>query len=164
MSSRAFKQLMPSLLDRLTDDQPRERTEALAAWSMSMHRYREAVLRDLRWLLNSTRQPADHPLYAYSEAPSSVLNYGIRDIAGLTVGAVSAAALETEIRQAILDFEPRILPSSLVVTVTSLLEAHQSGRMEVHIAGTLWAEPLPEYVELRSEFHLETGVVEVHDA
>ena len=72
--------------------------------------------------------------------------------------------LERAIRQAILDFEPRILPESLQVA-----RARDGQRWTTttssacEISGQLWAQPLPLELLLRTEIDLETGQVEVAD-
>ena len=76
------ERLQPSLLDRLTDDQPSNPSEGRDARVIDIRRLREIIQRDLSWLLNTTNNdgwidPARHPL-----AARSVLNYGVRDVAG----------------------------------------------------------------------------------
>jgi len=149
----------PSLLDRLTDEQPQYKRETSQGWSMSMHRYREAVLRDLRWLFNSARQTESHPMYQYSEIPTSVLNYGMRDFTGLSAGTVSRDAIEREVAEAIRRYEPRILPETLSVVLVSTTEDLEQGRLVLELHGQLWASPLPEHLQVKTEFQLESGVV-----
>jgi len=47
------ERLQPSLLDRLTDDEPHSQQEPRDKRVLSMHRLRESVLRDVSWLLNA---------------------------------------------------------------------------------------------------------------
>ena len=53
------ERLQPSLLDRLTDDQPTELRESLDARVLNKQQLRAAVLRDLSWLFNTTRAEPD---------------------------------------------------------------------------------------------------------
>ena len=55
---RAQDRLQPALLDRLTDDEPEGRVEALESRVINRTRLRELVLRDLAWLFNTT-QPGE---------------------------------------------------------------------------------------------------------
>ena len=48
------ERLQPALLDRLTDDNPESQVEPREMRVMSRNRMREAVLRDLSWLFNTT--------------------------------------------------------------------------------------------------------------
>jgi type VI secretion system protein ImpF len=45
--------LLPCLLDRLTDDEPTSRVEGRAQRTISVSRFKDGVLRDLRWLFNT---------------------------------------------------------------------------------------------------------------
>ena len=63
----------PSLLDRLTDDQPEQRQESREKRVLSPSRLRECVRRDLSWLLNTTQLGALQDLEAHPEVARSVL-------------------------------------------------------------------------------------------
>ena len=47
-------QLLPSLLDRLTDQEPKRRKEIKQDYVFNLPQYRQAVLRDVLALLNTT--------------------------------------------------------------------------------------------------------------
>jgi type VI secretion system protein ImpF len=47
--------LQPSLLDRLTDEEPDQPQESREKRVLSLNRLRESVLRDLAWLFNASR-------------------------------------------------------------------------------------------------------------
>ena len=102
--------LQPSLLDRLTDLNPGARTDTLEERVISLRRLRESVIRDLEWLLNTGCLEISGDLGDYPEVRKSVLNYGVPDILGISAGQKDLVAIERQIRQAILDFEPRLLP------------------------------------------------------
>ena len=55
----AKDRLYPSLLDRLTDEEPLKRSEPAEARMASMGRLRESVLQDLNWLFNATQMDVD---------------------------------------------------------------------------------------------------------
>jgi type VI secretion system protein ImpF len=67
--------LQPALLDRLTDDAPASQLETDDRRVMSKSQMRQAVLRDLGWLLNSV-QSLGRDADAYAELGTSVLNFG----------------------------------------------------------------------------------------
>ena len=65
------ERLQPSLLDRLTDEEPAQSQEARNRRVLSIQRLRECVLRDVAWLLNTTNLAQKdlaetHPLVAQS--------------------------------------------------------------------------------------------------
>jgi len=156
--------LQPALLDRLTDltpDNPREADEHRV---MSKQRLRQAVLRDLSWLFNST-QPRGEWAAEWPMLASSVLNFGLPALSGQRVSKLDITQLERDIRRAILDFEPRILPETLVVKAletASVLDTHNM--IDFEIRGHLWAQPVPLEILLRTKLDLEAGQVQVRDA
>src|SRR5688572_27881835 len=104
------ERLQPALLDRLTDDEPEKTHEPLERRVMSKRQLRQAVLRDLAWLFNTTRLEALTDLSHAPAARRSVVNFGLPALSGRPATAIDVTTLERAIRDAILDFEPRILP------------------------------------------------------
>jgi len=153
----ALERLVPCLLDRLTDDEPRRRKEGRDQRVISPRRYIEAARRDLKWLLNAGAKPSNEAIYDYPEAVKSVLNYGVPDLCGLTASGISPEEIARRLRQAILAFEPRILRSSLVVQVYVQPEAMGPTAVSFEIAGELWAQPAPEAFYVKTDVDLETG-------
>ena len=152
----------PSLLDRLTDEAPGA-AGGRGAFS-SLSELRRSVLRDLTWLFNTTQLFDDESAEAWPQVRKSVLNYGLPPLAGTHASSIDFPRLERALRQAIIDFEPRILPDSLRVRAVvrpSQLDHHNV--IGVEIQGHLWAQPLPLDLLVRTEIDLETGRVEVSD-
>jgi type VI secretion system protein ImpF len=155
------ERLQPSLLDRLTDDAPDKRTESREERVLNLSQLRASVMRDIAWLLNTVQLSASQDLDAFPEVAHSTLNYGIPDLAGSSAAGRNVKELERAIRQAVLDFEPRILNDTVRVTVRL-----RPGEMNRHalafiIAGELWAQPVPLSVFLKTEVDLETGAATV---
>ena len=120
----SLEHLQPCLLDRLTDDVPGSAQESRAQRVVSHQRYRQGVLRDLEWLLNTGAPlPEDgrFKLRDFPEAQKSVLNYGMRHIAGLT--APNMDVLCREMMEVIRVFEPRIDPATLSVAGSTIAPA-----------------------------------------
>ncbi|TFW31976.1 type VI secretion system baseplate subunit TssE [Massilia horti] len=146
------ERLQPSLLDRLTDLEPDKAVEARERRVLSLRTLRESVLRDLAWLLNTTN------LLSVSDTPrlphlaNSVLNYGMPDISGIAIAGLDLADLERAIRQAIWDFEPRLIRNS--VNVRALSGEAQHNKIMFEIEGDLWAQPYPERLYLKTEIDL----------
>ena len=159
----ARNRLQPALLDRLTDDAPGERDESDAYRVMSKAQLRQAVLRDLGALFNAV-QPLGSDGDAYPLLADSVLNYGLPALSGQLASKLDVHLLERAIRQAILRFEPRILPETLQVRAVeagSVLDTHNV--IEFEIRGHLWSQPVPLEILLRTQLDLEAGQVEVRD-
>jgi len=155
------ERLQPSLLDRLTDDEPGRATESREERVLSPARLRESVRRDLSWLFNSTHLQAMRDLREFPWVARSVLNFGIPDVTGRTVAGLDTAGLEQTVRQAILDFEPRLLRPSLRVRLVMDEQQMNHNALAFDIEADLWAQPLPLRLYLRTAFDLESGRVEV---
>jgi type VI secretion system protein ImpF len=156
--------LQPALLDRLTDDEPDKRTEAPEAATMSRTRLRQAVLRDLAWLLNATNIESEVDLSSYPAVRNSVANFGVEALSGRRVADVDWQELELAIKEAIVAFEPRVLPSTVDVrgiTTTSSMDHHNVLAFEIR--GQLWSVPYPLELLLRSSLDLESGQVVVRE-
>ena len=160
----ARNRLQPALLDRLTDDARGESHEADDHRVMSKAQLRQAVLRDLGALFNAV-QPLGSVADAYPLLAGSVLNYGLPPLSGQLASKLDVSVLERAIREAIVRYEPRILPDTLQIRAleaTSVLDTHNV--IEFEIRGHLWSQPVPLEILLRTQLDLEAGQVEVHDA
>ena len=157
------ERLQPSLLDRLTDDEPHQQQESRDKRVLSMHKLRHSVLRDISWLLNASSLESVENLDDYPEVAGSVLNYGIRNLAGSSVSGRNLADIENGVKQAIQDFEPRILPNSLTIQMTSSDDKMNQLAIVFDIEADLWAQPLPLHLYLRTEINKVTGDVNLRD-
>ncbi len=161
---RAQDRLQPALLDRLTDDDPLSLMDSNDKRVMSRSRLREAVLRDLSWLFNTTALSGEGVFDDHPEVRHSVLNYGLPPLSGLTASSIDPPQLEAMVRLAILDHEPRILAESLRVEVLmfdSQLDHHN--QISFRISGQLWAQPVPLELMLHTDLDLETGRIEIKE-
>ena len=155
---------LPCLLDRLVDEDPNTKEEAWRRRTVSADEYRAAVLRDLRWLLNSPSHLPHEDICQFPQVARSVLNYGTRDLAGVTSDNIDAYELEQQFRNAIINFEPRIIPDSLQVRLVHGQQSNDFAHIGFEIKGELWALPNPERIFFRTDIDLETGVCEVNGA
>ncbi len=157
------ERLQPSLLDRLTDQSPSNKQESRDQRVLSTQRLREGVLRDLGWLLNSVNLSTVQDLDDYPEVARSVLNYGMPDLAGHTASGVDVHALERLLKQAILDFEPRLIRNTVRVKLKLAESQMNHNAMTFHIEGELWAQPVPLHMFMKTEIDLEIGQVTVSE-
>ena len=151
------EKLQPCLLDRLRDDNPGERMESRSQRVVSLQRFREAVLRDVRWLLNANPVLTPEEAAEFPEVAKSTLNYGVRDLTGQTTHDFNPTELERQLREAIILFEPRIDPRTVEVGAVADGVTVRVGRLGFEIRGELWAKPMPEQLFLRTQLDLETG-------
>jgi len=152
--------LQPALLDRLTDHDPARKVEGREERVLSRAQLRASVLRDLSWLFNSTNLSGAVDLSAYPLAAQSTLNYGLSPLSGNTVAGLDLSVLENILREAILRFEPRILPHTL--SVRGLPPKDPGGHHNVlsfEILGELWAQPYPLELLIKTDMDLESGEI-----
>lgn len=157
------ERLQPSLLDRLTDDEPGNSKESRDKRVLSIRKLRDYIRRDLAWLLNTGNLSDVQDLSDYPLVAESVVNYGMPDLTGITVSNADEGALERHLRQVILRYEPRILRNSLRVSVTRSDEM-SANALKFEIECDMWSEPVPERLYLKSEIDLETGSIKIGDA
>jgi type VI secretion system protein ImpF len=156
--------LQPALLDRLTDDEPDKRSEPPESATMSRARLRNAVLRDLAWLLNVSNIESEVDLAGYPAVKVSVLNFGVDALSGRRVADVDWQDLELSIRDAIIAFEPRVLPGTLEVRgINTAPSLDHHNVLSFEIRGQLWSIPDPLELMLRSNLDLESGQVVVQE-
>ena len=163
-ANKVIDRLQPALLDRLRDDHPDQRVESADVRVMSRQRLREAVLRDLEWLFNATAPASVEGLDAFPRAARSVLGFGLPALSGTTASSIDPPWLEAQVKRAILDHEPRILPDTL--RVEALVSDQQIGhrnQISIRISGQMWAQPVPLELMLHTDFDLETGRVQIRE-
>ena len=129
--------------------------------AMSMSRLREAVLRDLRWLFNAAGIDDVVDLDAFPEVRRSVVNYGLRSLAGKAVSSIDASEMARRIRDAIAFFEPRL--SKIVVTPEKRDEEAHEMTLAFLVEAELWGQPLAQHVSLRTSIDVDTGDVRIAD-
>jgi type VI secretion system protein ImpF len=161
MELQANNRLQPCLLHRLTDDDPSSRVESRSERVVSLSRYKESVLRDLRWLFNSSAHIQGDPIHDDPLIKTSVLNFGVRDLSGLVSDSIDLEQYRRQIIESLLAFEPRLNRHKLEVKFVDFDGAgsstHRAGTLRFEVSGELFARPMPERFLARTEIDLETG-------
>lgn len=136
------KRLRASILDRLLDDEPHNKVEALGA-PHRIRQLRDSVRRDLENLLN-TRYRMIAPPEELAALEVSLLNYGLPDLA--TVNIISLEKRREFVRNletVLKTYEPRFK----TVRVRTLDTGENGNRtLRFRIDATLYADPAPETV------------------
>ena len=152
------EKLQPCLLDRLTDNDPKKNKESRNKRVVSLQKYKKAVMRDLSWLLNTHANSEQSGYDAFEEIPSSVLNFGVQNVAGKTASSLNIDDMQFQLKETLCRFEPRILPDT--ISIHFALEPNEmkkSRSLSFEIRGVLWSQPLPESLFIKTELDLETG-------
>jgi type VI secretion system protein ImpF len=121
-----------------------------------MRRFRQAVKRDISWLLNATNHPADE-LAEFPAVARSVVNFGLPDVCGRTISTGRIEEIAQWLEQAIEWFEPRILRNTLSVRAITTVSQAEHNTVTLEITGDLWGQPLPEALFIKTDLDLETG-------
>ncbi|GGE53848.1 type VI secretion system baseplate subunit TssE [Actibacterium pelagium] len=152
------ERLQPSLLDRLTDDEPTQLKEHRDSRVIDIVRLRDIIQRDLSWLLNTNNIESMIDREALPNVVSSVLNFGVAEVSGEYSTTERAEKIRRSIRRAIEQHEPRIVPGSADV---ELRTEEESGEMTISfdIRADMWAQPVPLELYLRSNVDLTSGEV-----
>jgi type VI secretion system protein ImpF len=157
------ERLQPSLLDRLTDEDPTNPTEPRDARVIDIRRLREIVQRDLSWLLNTNNADGWIDPKRYPLAARSVLNYGVKEVAGGFAAKDRVQMIRKSITQAIENYEPRIRKGSAQVEMRSQ-NVSRNTVISFDIRADMWAEPIPIELYLRSSIDVTTGQVSLERA
>jgi type VI secretion system protein ImpF len=152
--------VLPSLLDRLTDEAPREPADPPTSREESARRFRQSVQRDLDWLLNTRRTivavTADLP-----EVANSVHQYGLPDFTGMTTSHADwRERLVEDVRETIRLFEPRLANVVVQMVDADSPHAHQ---VRFSVSATLLMDPSPEQVVFDTVLEVSSGTYEVQD-
>jgi type VI secretion system protein ImpF len=141
-----------SVLDRLmaVDEWPTTR-------SQSLRYYKEALKRDLEWLLN-TRQPPIPELVEYPLAKASVINFGLPDITSLGLSSASDhGRLRKAIEICLRNFEPRLMDVRVTLESSDMTDR----RLRFHIEGNMKLDPAPEEISFDTVLELSSGEYKV---
>ncbi|WP_075188043.1 type VI secretion system baseplate subunit TssE [Teredinibacter haidensis] len=155
------KKLRPSILDRLVDSEPHIQIEADKSKHQQIKELRNSVRRDLENLLN-TRYRVIEPNTDLSQLESSVLNYGLPDLATVNIVDHEKKNEFTKNLEKILrTFEPRFK------SVKVKYQNNKDGTdrtLRFRIDATLYADPAPEIIIFDSILEPVSRTVNVEES
>ena len=155
---RSDQPLVPSVLDRLLDDDPAAPREPAKSRHQVLRELKESVRRDLENLLNTRRRCLPLPA-GLTELERSLVNYGIPDFTG---GDLGSADWREEFRGLVESVLRTWEPRFQTVTVRLVEDAEFLDRtLRFRIDGLLRAYPAPEPVVFDSALEGGTGNFEV---
>jgi type VI secretion system protein ImpF len=155
------ERLLPSLFTRLTDLHSGKAVGSRQDRVFTLEKYLTAVKNDLSRLLNTENLASVQDLRDYPHVSASVVNYGLPAYSGSSLSSVDVEELERALRQVILNYEPRIMPATLEVSVMVDEDMANPNALAFEIKGDVWAEPFPERLDIRTELDLETGAFSI---
>jgi type VI secretion system protein ImpF len=122
---------------------------------------RATVMRELNWILNTTNLESANDLEPYPQVRTSVLNYGVRDLAGKTLTRSVVQARAKQIREAIRAFEPRMDSGRLEVDSVSTPERVNAITYVIRSDVTSAVQAMP--VEFKTDVELDTAAVTLRE-
>ena len=146
------------MFDRLRDDAPRRKTEAPGEYTVKRQQMREIIQRDLAYLLNTANMEDLIDREKFPEAAASTINFGVPALAGSYLSTHKWEEIEALIRRAVEEFEPRLVPETLVVT--PLMKNDGTNHYNVllfEIRGQIHMDPYPMEFMVQSSVDLETN-------
>jgi type VI secretion system protein ImpF len=163
MSKREIERtVQPSLLDRLTDNDPRSSSEGRIGYLESVRHYKRGLQRDLEWLLNTRRIPVAVP-DDLEELSRSVYNFGLPDVTSISRDSHEARdRLLRRVEDAIALFEPRL--ANVRIGVVEMEGENHRRELRFHVEGTLLMDPTPEQVIFDTVLHFASGEYEIEGA
>jgi type VI secretion system protein ImpF len=151
--------VQPSIIDRLTDENPRTSAEAKPRYAESLRQYKLSVQRDLEWLLNTRRTP-ELPPDDLPELNRSLYTYGIPDITSYSRDSLAARKrLLRHVEESLRLFEPRLTN----VRISLVDQEGEEKRRELRfvVEATLQLDPSPEQVTFDTVLQFSSGQYDV---
>ncbi len=146
-----------SVLDRLTDLDPKSSAEAPLSRAQSLRELKASLKRDLEWLLNARRNIEEAP-DSSKEVQHSIHGYGLPDICSLSLRSTKDHnRLLRMMESAIANFEPRLA----AVKVTMEPVGDSTRMLRFLIEGLLRVDPAPEHVSFDTVLELARGEYQV---
>ena len=157
------QQYLPALLDRLLDDEPKKRHEAYDSSFYDFRTLRRLVLRDLAAILNCANNERELDPQCHQYVAKTVVNYGIAPLMGLAANQHNWRSMEKNIRDAILRFEPRIIPESLIVRlITDKENSFRSSKVLFEVRGLVYWDPSPFELAVNGVYDSDQANIELN--
>jgi type VI secretion system protein ImpF len=152
MANKSLGSITLPLLDRLTDEEPRRREEAPLSRSKALAALKASLKRDLEWLLNTRRPPAEN---LPANVARSLWCYGLPEYsAGSEERSHIFDHLARQIESAVSIFEPRLAGIKVML---SPQQDQTSRRIDLVIDGFLRVDPVSERVTFDTSLELSSG-------
>ncbi|HET9409544.1 MAG TPA: type VI secretion system baseplate subunit TssE [Candidatus Sulfotelmatobacter sp.] len=149
-----------SVLDRLIDQDPKNRSEVPFSRAQSLRELKLGLKRDLEWLLN-TRRTIDPAPESARETARSVYHYGFADISSKSVLSTrDQNELVREMELSIALFEPRLKRAKVRMEVVE----GSYRTLKFVIEGLLCMDPAPEPVRFDTVLEVSKGEYEIKGA
>jgi len=145
--------IVPSILDRLLDDEPEVSRESLPNRFQNVFQLKKAVARDLEALLNTRQELLEEVPSEFTEVGRSLVTYGLPDFSSFSLLNINDRnRIRRALEQAIATFEPRFER----VRVNLEPPREQDRTLRFRIEALLRLEPASEPVTFDAVLRLNT--------
>lgn len=145
--------IVPSILDRLLDDEPGVSREPLYNRFQDLRQLKKSVARDLEALLNTRQEILEELPSEFAEVSRSLLTYGLPDFTAFSLlNLQDRNRIRRALEQAIAAFEPRLTR----VRVTLEPPREHDRNLRFRVDALLRVEPAPEQVTFDAVLQLHT--------
>lgn len=145
--------IVPSLLDRLLDDEPGVAQEPAQRRVQNVSQLKKSVARDLEELLNTRREALEDIPADFTEVNQTLVMYGLPDFTSLNLlGPADRNRIRRTLEQAITVFEPRLRHVRVVLEEPR----HNDRAMRFRVEALLHVEPASEPVRFDAVLRLNT--------
>lgn len=123
---------------------------------VSENQLRAHLEADLNALLNTIQLGSAVSLDDTPHVRDSIVNYGFRDLSGISVSEINTPKMVETIRQSLLTFEPRLLSESIDVQVGGS-DGDERQRLSISVSAELMGDPVDIPLDFDAEVDLGAG-------
>lgn len=151
--------IVPSILDRLLDNEPANSREPVTNHFQSFRSLEASVARDLELLLNTKQEALDEVPAEFAEVSRSLVTYGLPDFTVYSLDSIDdRRRILRAVEQVIANFEPRLLNVRVAIEPP---RDHDRG-LRFRIEALLRVDPAPEPVTFDAMLQLSTQEYVIH--
>lgn len=156
---------LPTLFERLLDHEPQKKQESFDAFYFDARTMRSVVQKDISCLLNNTSIEDRLDGHRHKAVCDSVMNYGVAPFSGKYASHHNWSTIEKSIRNALLRFESKIIPESLLVRpLSDKDQLGKNGIVLFEIRGLIEWHPNSIDLCINGAWDVETAKVDLKSA
>lgn len=122
---------------------------------------RREVARDLDALMNTIAMESTQDLHTFEHVRNSILNFGFPDIAHRSIDEISLDDVKYEIANVLMNYEPRLLRSTIHVSRDTTVDAADL-KVRFVVRADLSCEPLNVPIEFVADVEIDSGKIMIN--